>query len=109
MTDQYISMSTWTKITWSTLNSLRSRLKHASRDLPAKPGGILVKMFATGEDRCPVAIFKEFFWLRPLVLSTTGPLYLFCVKAPSSQVWYKQQPMGVNKIDQMMKSIIKHT
>ena len=77
--------------------------------LPAKPQSILPKMFTTGEEICPVAIFKEFLWRRPPQLRTTGPLYLSCVHNSSSQVWYKGQPMGANKIDGMMKSICKGT
>ena len=42
-------------------------------------------------------------------ICTTGPLYLSCVSNPSSQVWYKQQPMRVNKLNDMMKVIIKGT
>ena len=34
---------------------------------------------------CPVAIFKEFLCHRPQELRTTGPLYLSCVKDPTSQ------------------------
>ena len=33
--------------------------------LSAKPRSFLPKMFATGDERCPVAIFKEFLWRRP--------------------------------------------
>lgn len=58
---------------------------------------------------CPVAIFKEFLCHRPPELRTTGPLYLSCVKDPTSQVWYNRQPMRVNKTNQMMKPIIKDT
>ena len=77
--------------------------------LSAKPRSFLPKMFATGDGRCPVAIFKEFLWRRPPELRTTGPLYLSCVSNPSSQVWYKRQPMGENKINGMMKSVIEGT
>ena len=77
--------------------------------LSAKPRSCLPKMFATGDERCPVAIFKEFLWHRPPELRTTGPLYLSCVPSPSSQVWYKRQPMGENKINSMMKSVIEGT
>ena len=77
--------------------------------LSAKPRSFLPKMFATGDDRCPVAIFKEFLWRRPPEIRTTGSLYLSCVPNPSSQVWYKRQPMGANKINDMMKSVIKGT
>lgn len=77
--------------------------------LSANPRSFLSKMFATGDDMCPVAIFKEFLCHSPPELGTTGPLYLSCVKDPTSQVWYKRQPMGVNKINQMMEPIIKDT
>ena len=33
---------------------------------------------------CPVAILKEFLCHRPPELGTTGPLYLSCVKDPTS-------------------------
>ena len=56
-----------------------------------------------------VAIFKEFLSRRPPEIRTTGPLYLSCVPNPSSQVWYKRQSMGVNKINDFMKSVIKGT
>ena len=58
---------------------------------------------------CPVAIFKEFLCHRPPELRTTGPLYLSCVKDPTSQVWYNRQLMRVNKTNQIMKPIIKDT
>ena len=77
--------------------------------LSAKPRSFLPKMFATGGDRCPVTIFKEFLSRRPPEICTTGPLYLSCVSNPSSQVWYKRQPMGVNKLNDMMKAVIKGT
>ena len=70
---------------------------------------LLPKMFATGDDRCPVAIFKDFLWCRPAEIRTTGPLYLSCVPNTSLQVWYKRQSMGVNKINDMMKFVIKGT
>ena len=45
--------------------------------LSAKPRSFLPKtVFATGDDRCPVAIFKEFLWRRPPEIRTNGPLYL---------------------------------
>ena len=79
--------------------------------LSAKPRSFLSNMFATGDERCPFAIFKEFLWCRPPELRTTGPHYLSCVRVsnPSSQVWYKRQPMGENKINGMMKSVIEGT
>ena len=40
-------------------------------------------------------------------MQSTGPIYLSCIQNPSSQVWYKKQPKGVNKIIDTMKSIVK--
>ena len=50
---------------------------------------------------------SKFLSRRPSEIRTTGPLYLSCVSNPSSQVWYKRQPMGVNKLNDMMKTVIK--
>jgi hypothetical protein len=36
----------------------------------------LPKMFATGEKRCPVSLFKEYLSRRPVFLRTNGPFYL---------------------------------
>ena len=88
---------------------IENSTKTRQSGLSSKPRSFLPKMFATGGDRCPVTIFKEFLSRRPPEIRTTGPLYLFCVSNPSSQVWYKRQPMGVNKLNDMMKTVIKGT
>ena len=83
--------------------------KKRQSGLSAKSRGFRPKMFATGGDCCPVTIFKEFLFRLPPKIRTTGPLYLSCVSNPSSQVWHKRQPMGVNKLNDMMKTVIKET
>ena len=60
----------------------------------AKTRSFRFRLFATGSDRYPVTIFKEFLSLRPSEIRTTSRLYLSCVSNPSSQVWYKRQPMS---------------
>ena len=87
---------------------IKNPTKTRQPGLCAKLRSFLPKMFATGGDRCPVTIFKEFLSRRPPEIRTTGPLYLSCVSNPSSQV-YKRQPMGVNKINDMMKTVIRGT
>ena len=77
--------------------------------LSAKPRSLMPKMFATDDDRCPVAIFKEFLARRPPEIRGNGPLFLTCVKNPKSYAWYKKTPMGINKINNMMKSIVEGT
>ena len=66
--------------------------------LKAKPRSFLPKMFSTGEKN----------W-RPPELQAQGPFYLSCMQNPSSHVWFKRQPMGIHKINDMMKSIIAGT
>ena len=98
------------KTTRSTWNSSKARPKHASQDYPQSPETSFQNMSSTGGDRCPVTIFiKEFLSRRPPEIRTTGPLYLSRVSNISSQVWYKRQPMGVNKLNDMMKTVIKGT
>ena len=68
-------------------------------------------MFAVGGERCPVALFKQFMSRRPQNLKTTGPFYLSIKtnRRPDDNVWFKVQPMGENKINDMMKSIVADT
>ena len=50
--------------------------------LQAKPRVATPKMFATGEKRCPVTLFKKYLNKRPAELKTTGPLYLGVIDKP---------------------------
>jgi len=88
---------------------IKKPTKTCQSGLSAKPRSLLPKTFATGDDRCPVTMSKEFLSLRRHEIRTTGPLYLCCMSDPSSQVWYKRQPMGVNKLNDMMKAVVKGT
>jgi len=81
-----------------------------------RPGAVRAKrrsqrprMYATNTDRCPVAIFKTYLARRPKELREKGPLYLSTISTPTSEVWYKRQKMGVNRIGEMMKRIIAGT
>ena len=68
-------------------------------------------MFAVGGERCPVNLFKLYLSRRPVHLQNTGPFYLSIKtnRRPNDELWFKDQPMGVNKINQMMKMIITGT
>ena len=59
------------------------------------------RMFAVG----------EFVSRRPQNVKTTGPFYLSIKtnRKPDDNVWFKVQPMGENKINDMMKSIVANT
>ena len=60
--------------------------------LTAKPRSFLPKMFATGNERCPVAIFKEFLWCRPQEQSDI----FACVLLTSNHMIFLVQ-FGINK------------
>ena len=79
--------------------------------LNAKSRSFRPRMFQTGGERCPVALFQEFIRRRPSTLQQSGPFYL-AIKAnrqDDDETWYKAQPMGVNKINSMMKDIVAGT
>ena len=69
------------------------------------------RMFAVGGDRCPVAIFKQLVNHRPPNLKKAGSFYLSIKtnRKPDDSVWFKVQPMGVNKINEMMKNLVADT
>ena len=68
-------------------------------------------MFQTGEGKCSVALFRQYISRRPPNLRTSGPFYLSIKynRRADDEIWYKVQPMGENKINSMMKSIISGT
>ena len=62
-------------------------------------------MFATGGPGCPVQFFKAYLARRPEEMRNSGPFYLAIIEKRKSEVWYKKQRMGVNKIDSFMKNM----
>ena len=79
--------------------------------LNAKPRQFQPKMFQTGGEKCPVALFRQYISHRPPNLRTSGPFYLSIKynRRPDDEIWYEVQPMGENKINSMMKNIISGT
>ena len=66
--------------------------------LRVQPRSVLPKMFATGESRCSVALFKSYLFKRPEDLKLSGPFYLACIDNPTkTDVWYKKSRMGKKK------------
>ena len=64
------------------------------------------KMYATGGSRCPVSIFKEYQSRRPPEMAAVdSPFYLAFIVKPSSQIWFKKQPLGKNSLGSFMKSM----
>ena len=79
--------------------------------LNSKPRQFQPRMFKTGGERCPVKLFREFVSRRPQTMQECGPFYLSIKnnRRQGDDIWYKAQPMGVNKINSMMKDIISGT
>ena len=73
--------------------------------LSKKSRDFLPKVCATGDERCPVALFNEYLSRRPAALQNS-----FSIKYKSNNnTWYKAQPMGTNRINEMMKRIVQGT
>ena len=63
-------------------------------------------MFATGDSRCPDALFKSYLAKRPEDLKLSGPFYLACIGNPTkTDVWYKKSRMGKNAISRIMATM----
>ena len=87
-----------------------------SKPTKTRPGALkskrrpqLPRMYATGTERCPLAIFKKYITHRPECFADNGPLFLSIIQQPTSNVWYKKQLMGANRIGEIMKRIVAGT
>ncbi|XP_066910901.1 uncharacterized protein KIAA1958-like [Clytia hemisphaerica] len=67
------------------------------------------KMFANGSSRCPVMIYKFYLSKRPLSLRLSGPMYLSIHHKSTTNLWFKNQNMGKNTIDSIMKRMIQNS
>ena len=67
------------------------------------------KMFANGSSRCPVMVYKTYLSKRPLSFRNSGPMYLSINHKPTSNVWFKNQRMGQNTIDTIMKRMVANS
>ena len=64
------------------------------------------KMYVTGGSHCPVSIFKEYLARRPPEMAAAdSPFYLASLVKPSSNIWFKKQPLGKNSLGSFMKSM----
>ena len=70
---------------------------------------VLPKMFSTGGERDPVAVYKIYREKRPEnMLSDDAPFYLavnHTRKKESTRKWFKSAPVGSNKLNTMMKTM----
>ena len=75
--------------------------KTRNKGLNFKPSLISPKIYDNKTERCPVASFLLFKSKCPVELENTGPFYLSVIDAPLTDVWYKNQAMGVNTMNIM--------
>ena len=54
-------------------------------------------------------MLKQHLSKRLQQLREKGHIYLAIIENPKTNVWYKKQRLGVNSIDNMMKSVVKNT
>ena len=62
------------------------------------------RMYATGGEKCPIALFKKYISLRPpRTQKPDSPFYLLPANTSTPSIWYKHQPVGVNTLSKFMK------
>ena len=99
-TDEEIEYVEWIKERGS---KTRTGVNEFVPDRPFNP-----KMFASGGSRCPVKLFKEYISrVPPEMKKTESPFYLAAIPKPSSEIWYKRQPLGKHSLAQFMKEMCK--
>ena len=66
---------------------------------------------ATGNERCPVKIFKEFARRHPLEMNKPDSPFYLAVKhqrKPDDDVWYMRSPLGKNEIGKFLSTAAKN-
>ena len=81
--------------------------KTRNKGLNFKPRLISPKMYENKTERCPVAFFLLFKSTHPIELRNISPFYLTVIDAPLTDVWYKNQSMGVNTANTVLSRIKK--
>ena len=66
------------------------------------------KIWATGNERCPVKCLDEFLRRRPASMKLAdSPFYIAVIENPATEIWYKDQRMGVKPLQNMLKNMSK--
>ena len=66
------------------------------------------KIWAIGGPRCPYDIMTEYLNRRcESMKKPDSPLYLAVIDNPSTDVWYKDQRLGIKKLQSMLKDMAK--
>ncbi|CAH3172494.1 unnamed protein product [Porites lobata] len=72
--------------------------KTRQRGLRLQPRSVLPKVFATGDSRCPIALFKSYLAKRPEDLKLCGPFtWRALTTHTKTDVWYKKSRMDVSR------------
>ena len=84
-------------------------IKTCSGNDPRNVRAIARKMFAVpNNEKCPVKAYKVYTEKRPAEMKTDdAPFYLAVnnVKSGSGKPWFKKSPVGVNKLNTLMKTM----
>ena len=65
-----------------------------------------VKVFENeNKERCPIHIYKTYLSSLPQPLNKLPGFYLRPMSKPTSNVWYRRQPLGRHKLGSMVKNI----
>ena len=83
--------------------------KTRSGNDPRNVRTIAPKMFAVpNNEKCPVKAYKVYAQKRPVEMKTDdAPFYLAVnnVKSSFGKLWFKKAPVGVNKLNTLMKTM----
>ena len=66
---------------------------------------------ATGNERCPVKLYKEFVKRRPVEMNGPDSPFYLAVKhqrKPEDEVWYMKSPLGHNEIGKFLSTAAKN-
>ena len=67
--------------------------------------GVSPIVYATGVENCPISLYKEFRDRRPVEGCTAETPFFLLIEhraTPTDKVWYKNRPMGHNKIGEIL-------
>lgn len=68
------------------------------------------RLYATGGDRCPIFIYKEFMKRRPAETKVQNAPFYIQIKRnrkANDDIWFKNQPLGVNSLSKILPNMAK--
>ena len=95
-------------LAWNCIKVHQIRLDRTTKGLNFKLCLISPKIYESKTERYPVAFFLLFKSKCPFELRNTSHFYLTVVDAPLTDCWYKNQSMGVNTTNTMLRRMKKN-